>query len=607
MSAAVKRMVDQGALPPLSARRLDGLQAAVAEFDRVQLIWSSGYLAGMAAVRIADVPSPVLPQPAVATSPASWSILYATETGNSRRVAEALAARSREAGIGVELLDLSEFRPRALAKIEHALFIVATHGIGEPPEGTDAFFEYWFSEGVPRLEQLHYSILALGDSSYADFCEMGRRLDARLSELGATAVVERVDCDLDYARPAAQWSERVEKWGRTAFSDANSNPLSVVQNSDSTPFPEASTTAFHREQPYLAGVIANQRITGAGSTKDVRHIEFDLEGSGIRYEPGDALGVVPRNPPPIVQSVLDATALHGDAEVTIDDRTLSLAEVLRQEKEITLLSRPLLDTVAAEHARLARIVADRDGLADILKTCQVVDVVCDYPVAWEAQRFVDALRRLTPRLYSIASSPDANPDEAHLTVAVVDYEHRGRRHRGAASSFLTGGIDEAPVYVEQNENFRLPADPDAPIIMIGAGTGVAPYRAFVEHRREHGHAGENWLIYGDRNLASDFLYQLEWLRYRKDGSLARLDVAFSRDQAEKIYVQHRIRERAVQLCDWLERGAHIYVCGDAERMAGDVHDALLEVAQIAGGRTEDQAVDYLRELKAARRYQRDVY
>jgi sulfite reductase (NADPH) flavoprotein alpha-component len=584
-------------LPPVDAERLDALQLAVAGYDREQLLWSSGFLAGMAAVRAAPQIQ-AANQPVAVTS--TWSVFYATETGNSRRVAESLAERARESGLAVELHDLRDFRPNTLSKIENALFVIATHGIGEPPDGSEMFFEYWLSDRAPRLEQLNFSVLALGDSSYADFCEMGRVLDERLQQLGASSVVDRVDCDLDFEPQATEWTGKVLERA-TEFADVIALPATTHLRAVSTAPPVS------REQPFDAEILVDQKITGNGSSKDVRHIELSLEGSGLSYFPGDSLGVLPQNPPELVERMLDMLKLDGNKEVTVDGKTLALSTALTGHREITVLNRPFLETVAVEHENLQLIIADRNKLAGFFKSRQIIDAVADYPRAWKAQEFVDALRKLTPRLYSIASGPDTNPDEAHLTVAVVRYEQFGRSHWGSASNYLTSGAPNVPVYVEPNDRFRLPADGDTPIIMIGAGTGVAPYRAFVEQRREHGQRGENWLVFGDRNLSTDFLYQLEWLRYRKDGTLRRLDVAFSRDQQNKVYVQHRILEQSRRVYSWLERGAHIYVCGDADRMAVDVNDALLAVLRSEGGLAAERAAEYLNELKAVRRYQRDVY
>jgi sulfite reductase (NADPH) flavoprotein alpha-component len=586
--------------PPLTRENLQTLRSIVADFDYEQLLWSSGYLAGLARAAVAEA-RPAPPTAAAAASD-TWTVFYATETGNSRRIAESLAEHAGQAGVAVDVQDLRDYRPKGLAKVANALFVVATHGIGDPSEGSEPFFEYWLGERAPRLEQLNYSVLALGDSSYADFCVMGKILDDRLRALGAKPIIDRVECDLDFGSPAAAWTANVVEH---ALSTAVPRPSPTVRSR--TLHAVSSRPLHSRDKPFQAEILLDQPITGRDSSKDVRHIELNLESSGLCYQPGDSLGIVPQNPPQLVRALLDTVKLDAASEVTIDGEALALSAALAGRKEITVVSRPLLEKVALHHDELAKVLADRKRLADFFSSRQIIDLLADYPKAWSAQELVDSLRRLTARLYSIASSPDANPDEAHLTVAVVRYEQFGRSHWGSASNFITGGAKSVPIFVEANDRFRLPNDGDTPIVMIGAGTGVAPYRAFVEHRREHGHKGDNWLVFGERNFASDFLYQLEWLRYRKDGTLARIDVAFSRDQQEKVYVQHRLREQAPRLYDWLERGAHVYVCGDANRMAGDVHQALLDVVGQQGGLSAERAVEYVNELKASRRYQRDVY
>lgn len=585
--------------PTVSTEELMALQRTVVSFDREQLIWSSGFLAGLAdsAQAVQQIPNSIL---STAAESVTWTIFYATETGNSRRVAEKLADHSKRAGLAVELQDLREFRPRGLGKIENALFVLATHGIGAPPEGSEPFFEYWFSSKAPELPDLKYSVLALGDSSYADFCEIGKTLDARLQQLGATAVVERIDCDLDFETAASNWSSKVLEFAGEHLNGHEQPRTAILRSID--PIPSAS-----RDNPFSAEILTQQKITGMNSSKDVRHIELDLEGSGLRYLPGDSIGVIPQNPPQLIDALLKQLNYSGAERVVVNEIQTELRDVLLNDKEITILSRALLDAIATTEPRLSAILAHRERFGEYLKTRQLIDVIHEFPIDWPPQKFVDKLRGLTPRLYSIASSLDANPDEAHLTVSVVDYEKFGRRHWGAASSLLVGETTHVEIYVEANDHFRLPAEGDTPIIMIGAGTGVAPYRAFIEHRREFGHNGDNWLVFGDRNFSSDFLYQLEWLRYRKDGLLNKLSVAFSRDREQKIYVQQRLSENSKSIFGWLERGAHIYVCGDAEYMAADVHSALHAIVQREGGLSEDRATDYLNELKHANRYQRDIY
>ena len=580
---------------PINQDTLSELRTLVSGFERDQLMWTSGYLAALAHN---TEPAAGSPQ-AVKREAAEWTVFYATETGNSRKVAEGLAGRAGEFGIEAKTQNLHDFRAHRLPKVKRAFFVVATHGLGDAPEGTQAFFDHLLGEDADRLEALEYGVLALGDSSYADFCEVGRVLDERLEALGATRIIERVDCDLGFAPAAEKWTQSAlaEAQARTPTKSAEITHLHPVAASPSTLAPSI----------FESRVLTNQRITGRGSTKDVRHIELDLEDSGLSYLPGDSLGVRAENPPQLIEQLLDVLKLSGAHEVSMDGEHTRLDTALLKHKEITAASGPLLRALGEKHPELEAIRTDREALRKLLLSHQVIDLLAEYPVTWDGQVLVDNLRDLPPRLYSIASSPDANPDEAHLTVAVVNYEKFGREHWGAASNFMASGVKRLEVHVEPNEHFRLPADGDAPIIMIGAGTGVAPYRAFIEQRREQGAKGDNWLIFGDRNFFSDFLYQSEWLKFRDQGYLQRMDLAFSRDGARKVYVQHRIAAASREFHAWLERGAHIYVCGDANAMADDVQAAILKVLKIEAGLSDDQALARLDQLRAEKRYQKDVY
>jgi len=592
---------------PLAEESLARLRAAAAGYSAEQLVWASGYLAGLAAAGTGlAAAGTVTPAPAQAADPGTrLTILYGSQTGNGRAVASQLAAAAERRGVAAELISMADFPTARLKREQLLAIVVSTHGEGDPPDDAMELHRFVSGRRLPALDALGYWVLALGDSSYENFCQTGRDFDDRLAAAGAKRIAPLVECDLDYAPAAEAWSSQVldeaeARLGRQAQHPAGPQ-LRVVP-----PAPR-----FTRHAPFAASLLVNQRITARDSSKDVRHIELDLEGSGLRWEPGDSLGVVIRNPDRVVDPLLEALGLPGDASPIPGGPTLR--EALVDQRDITGLNRGFLEAWAAAEPTgelAARLESLRGaGLGRWMQARHVVDVVREFPAEIEAARFLEMLRPLAPRLYSIASAAEFADEEIHLTVSLLHYEAFGTAHWGAGSSWLAldrGDGDTVPVYVEPNERFRLPAD-DAPIIMIGPGTGVAPFRAFLQARAARGATGRNWLWFGDRNFASDFLYQAEWLRYRKQGLLDRLDVAFSRDQAEKRYVQHRMLEQAGELYRWLDEGAHLYVCGDASAMAPDVDRALREIIAGATNSDEDGVENYLAELRRNGRYQRDVY
>ncbi len=598
-------------LGPLDPERTDLLLRVVEGLEPSTLQWLSGFAAGVAHERASGRLGMSLPAgPAARAEPTSrLTIVYGSQTGNSKRIAERLGRAAETAGLAARVYAAGHYPVKDLARERALVMVVSTQGDGDPPDDARGLIEFLRSRRAPKLEQLSFSVLALGDSSYPKFCETGRQVDERLGELGAKRLVDRVDCDVDYDTLANAWLDRVVTGARdTLGSSAQSATVTRLRTAPDEP-------QFSREQPFAAEVIANHSLTGRGATKAVRHLEISLAGSGLTYAPGDALGVWHENPPAVVSEVLQALHLDGEQPVEIDGAARPLRAWLTTGRELTRLTRPFLAQQAerSKDARLANVLqpGHEADLRRTLQDLQVVDVLQRHPGVWDARSFVQALRPLTPRLYSIASSQEAVGEEAHLTVALVDYELDRQRRVGAASAFLAslqGDQAKARIFVERNERFHLPADTSRDVIMIGPGTGVAPFRGFVQHREAQGATGRNWLFFGARHFQSEFLYQTEWQDAVKRGVLSRCDLAFSRDRSiAREYVQDRLRRVGKDLYAWLESGAYLYVCGDAEQMAPDVNAALIDIVTEHGGRSRDDAGDYVRRLADDRRYLRDVY
>jgi sulfite reductase (NADPH) flavoprotein alpha-component len=591
---------------PLTPQQWQTLISLLSSLTPDQRRWLSGFVAGFSAL---DGALPLsAPGPARQESAAGITLLYGSQTGNAEQLARRFHDHLVQAGQSVRLESMAGYKPAQIKRERLLLIVVSTHGEGEPPDNAQGFYTFLHNTRAPRLEHLRYAVLGLGDSSYEHFCKTGRDFDERLAALGAEAIAERVDCDIDYEAGADAWFEQI----LARLSQIREAVGTVVMGGG----PSSEASRHSRKNPFPAPLLENLPLTAPASSKDIRHIALSIADSGLRYTPGDALGIVPGNRPEQVDELLKALHLyHADTVTGPSGATLSLEKALLSEYEITTVSRAFLEHYAAlaASARLGALLKpdQRGELQDWLRGREILDVVREYPVTGlKGQQFVSLLRRLPPRLYSIASSGMADPDEVHLTVAVVRYEAHGVSRHGVASTFLADRVEmggTVPVYVQENPNFRLPSDPATPVIMIGPGTGVAPFRAFLAEREATGATGRNWLFFGDRRFDHDFLYQSEWLAYRRKGLLTRIDVAFSRDTAEKVYVQHRILEHARTLYAWLEQGAHVYVCGDAARMAPDVHAALCEVLVREGGRSPEQAQEEWLALKAGKRYQRDVY
>ena len=584
-------------VPPLPEDRIDLLARLTEGLDAPGLWWLSGYTAGLAA---RPGGRPVVA--AEVSVSARLSIVYGSQTGNARRVAETLARQAEAQGLGVRLVRADAYPLREL-KDERLLYVViSTQGDGDPPDDARGFVEHLFGKRAPQLKALKFAVLGLGDSSYPQFNATGRQLDGRLAELGAQRLFARGECDLDVETVATPWLAKALDGAREELK--SNAPLATV-----TPLrPAAAVSPWSRDKPYAAELLANQRLTGRDSRKDVRHLEISLEGSGLGYQPGDALGLWPKNPPALVDAVLAELSL--DADTLIDGAPLRTW--LGEKRELTRLARPFLQRHAERAARdeLSRLLLpeNNDGLAKLLASHQLIDLLQDFPAAWSAEDLVAALRPLAPRLYSIASSQAVVGAEAHLTVDHVAWDAPGGRRWGAASHLLASMAEgeRLPVYIEANDRFRLPRDGSRDVIMIGPGTGVAPFRGFMQERSAAGASGRNWLLFGNPHARHDFLYQLEWQLALKNGQLHRLDLAFSRDQADKVYVQDRLREQGAELFRWIESGAHLYVCG-ATTMGRDVEQALLGMAMQHGGRDAEGAREWLASLQQQGRYARDVY
>jgi len=594
---------------PLNDQQLQKLESLVRELDDPQLHWLQGYLAGYAAARQGDS-QPEKPAPGPGPS-LPLTLLYGSQTGNAETLAETLAERAKSRGLQVHCYDMDEYPVRQLKKEQRLAIITSTHGEGDPPDNAMELYEFLGSRKAPKLADTHYAVLALGDSSYEHFCQTGKDFDQKLQALGAQPLLARVDCDVDYDQPSEQWMQQLlDKLSESSGAASNETG---TQASPSPAGQPASAPHYDRKHPYPAELLERICLNGRGSTKRVNHLEFSLEESGLSYEPGDSVGVMVHNDPRVVERLLDNLKLSGSETVELGQETMPLSQALQERLELTRLTRPTVERWAkvSDSRELAQRLENRRELIGWLHGRDLLDLTAQYPVeGLDAQTLVRQLRKLPPRLYSIASSQAAVEEEVHLTVAEVRYEARGREREGVASTWLSNRLAEdgrASVFIDRNKNFKLPSDPDTPIIMVGPGTGIAPFRAFMQEREAKGHKGKNWLFFGDRNFETDFLYQREWLQWRKLGLLNRLDVAFSRDGPEKVYVQHRIREAAPQVWAWLEEGAHFYVCGDANAMAPDVNEALMDVVMQEGKKGREQAQSYLRELTKAKRYQRDVY
>jgi sulfite reductase (NADPH) flavoprotein alpha-component len=591
------------ALLPLNPEQLARLQAATTDLSPAQLAWVSGYFWGVLNQQPganAVIPAPAAEMPGI-------TLISASQTGNARRVAEALRDDLIAAKLNVTLINAGDYKFKNIANEKLLVVVASTQGEGEPAEEAVALHKFLFSKKAPKLENTAFAVFGLGDTSYEFFCQSGKNFDSKLAELGGERLLDRVDADVEYQPAAAQWRARL-----VDVLKARAPAVPSVQTAASGAINEVHTSPYTKEAPLSASLSVNQKITGRDSEKDVRHIEIDLGDSGLRYQPGDALGVWYQNDPALVKEIVELLWLKGDEPVTVDGKLLPLTDALQWHFELTVNTANIVENYATltRSETLLPLVGDKAQLQHYAATTPIVDMLRFSPAQLDAEALIGLLRPLTPRLYSIASSQAEVESEVHVTVGAVRFDVEGRARAGGASSFLAdrvGEEGEVRVFIEHNDNFRLPANPETPVIMIGPGTGIAPFRAFMQQRAADEATGKNWLFFGNPHFTEDFLYQVEWQRYVKEGVLTRIDLAWSRDQKEKVYVQDKLRQQGAELWRWINDGAHIYVCGDANRMAKDVEQALLEVIAEFGAMDTEAADEFLSELRVERRYQRDVY
>lgn len=595
-----------------------------APFTPEQRAWLNGFLAGL--FSYVPVTGAKLPAQAPGPSLRPLTILFGSQTGNAERLARRAAREASQRGFVPRVQEMALYDVSQLPREQNVILITSTYGDGEPPDNAKGFWEALSRETAPSLAEVRFSVCALGDRNYPRFCQFGRDLDARLERLGARRVVPRQDCDVDFEEPFAQWLQAVLRAllqeAPSASSDgggisdpaAAQAPTSASTTAAVVP-PTADGTRHDRRNPFPARLMENRKLSGPGSAKEVRHFALSLEGSGMTYACGDALGVYPTNDPALVEIVLQWLGSDGEDPVLgRGGQTVPLRLALLKHYDITSVSDKLMALLGEKAGESPlgeelRLQGNQDA-SGTLGEWHLVDVLERLPGRRLApEEFVRCLRPLQPRLYSIASSPACYPQEVHLTVSVLRYELRGRNRQGVCSSYLAdraAAEGSVPVFVHRNPSFRLPS-PNTPLIMVGPGTGIAPFRGFLQERKATGARGKNWLFFGGRHSSSDFLYKEEILGFQRDGVLTRLELAWSRDQEDKVYVQHRMLECASELWRWLEEGAAFYVCGDAKHMARDVDAALREVIQRAGGLSAEAAAEYVARMRAERRYCRDVY
>lgn len=603
----------------LSTEQLEFLSGFVNTLNREQLVWVSGYLAGKLAQTGTSPTASLVEQTVIPTTSAIsepvLTILYGTRTGNGEKLAKKALKLAKEQGFNAKLKNMTDYKPRDLQTEKNLLVIVSTHGEGEPPFAAKELHSFIYGSRAPKLGDVKFAVIGLGDSSYFHFCKTGKDFDEQLEKLGAKRLVARLACDVDFSTAADAWLENtlpVFKGGEVAEKSAPQFRMAGVAKKVTVEVENEEVESFSKNNPYSAQVYEKIQLHGKGSDRQTIHLELSTPESGLEYEPGDAAGVMPVNPASLIQEVLQITGLNADELVDINGNKKSLKEALYRDFELSKVTTDVVGRylVQAPNEKLKALAQEPEKFREYLDGRDIVDLFLEFPAIISAAQLIKLLRPLQPRYYSISSSPRANPGELHLTVGVVNYKNAGREKQGTCSTFLSEVAVEnehVPIFIEPNPEFRLPKHDQVPIIMVGAGTGIAPYRAFIQHRESSETRGKSWLFFGNRNFESEFLYQTEWQGFLKSGALTKMDVAFSRDGADKQYVQDKLMQNSSEIYQWLEEGAHFYICGDMKKMAKDVQNALVAIVAKHASRTTERAQEYVDNLQKERRLQMDVY
>jgi sulfite reductase (NADPH) flavoprotein alpha-component len=586
---------------PLTTVQLEQFTSLVKSLNKEQLAWTSGYLAALSSVNLTPENESHETISAIPHNLVKLTILFGSRTGNGEGLAKKAGKLAAGYGLDATIKSMEDYHPRELQSEKNLMIIVSTHGEGEAPFAAKELHKFLFSKRAPKYENLNYAVMALGDSSYFHFCRTGKDFDTQLENLGAKRLTEMASLDVDYALDSENWLKAT----LPAFGGDSASVIVHNGQSDKTDEPETYT----KSRPYMAEILEKINLNGRESDRKTLHIELNAD---VAYEPGDSAAIMPVNDSGLVNGVLRVTRLHADDEVEINGKKRPLSEALKHDIELSRITVDVIKRITefSPGERLAEIARTPDKLQEYIYGRDIEDLFTDFPVRLSAQTLVSLLRPLQPRLYSISSSPIATPGEIHLTVGVVEYENEGRNRRGACSGYLDvldSEENKVPVFIQKNPDFRLPANDQTPIIMVGAGTGVAPYRAFIQHRGKAPQPGKSWLFFGNRNFESEFFYQTEWQKFLKSGALTKMHVAFSRDSEKRIYVQHKMAENAAEIFQWLEDGAHFYICGDMKKMATDVQKTLVTIIEKQGNRSKESANEYISQLQKEKRLQLDVY